>query len=268
VYRDSKLAAQCRRDEIVRHLRPLPDRLARLFAYRQARVWAGAAGIAGFLTLVADVPFGGGHSGWLLLLSWSAMAVAFPAVYLCAKWRMRAAAQRLMTVGDDIFLDVARLQSADPLEHALERTHRLEMASLALPVVALTLLTPLFVHFVVGATFMGIDAHHFSGWVLISLLLVGHAHLTLLILAVMHVLRVRSELDRGAPVSGAGRGFSALLWTVAASSIPGAVLLCIPPILVALTGLLFVPWMFQWVGRRAETERALLEGWGLRIPEP
>jgi hypothetical protein len=52
----------------------------------------------------------------------------------------------------------------------------------------------------------------------------------------------------------------ALLWTVAISTVPGAMLLFVPPLLVAATGALFVPWVFHWAARRAYVERAILAG--------
>lgn len=220
-------------------------------------------GLAGFVALVGDVLLGSHLSSYLLLGTWLAMGLAYLVSLRLVRWRLRVYSRRMLTPGDNPFSDVARLDRGGPTEHVLRRTHSLEAASFMLPLIAFTLLTPLFVHLLIGAAILGVDLHNFNAWVLISLLLVGHAHLTLLILSVMHVLRVRSELDRGVPVQGAARGFWALLWTVAASSIPGAVLLCIPPMLVALTGLLFVPWMFHWSSRRAQQERGILEAQGL-----
>jgi len=216
--------------------------------------------------MIVDLALGGRHSSILLAAAWLLMGTA----YLTSGWIGRRRLRRyekalLEDREDDVFGHLATIEAGSPLERVLSRSHRLEVLGFALPMVALTLLTPLFVHLVIGTTVLGVNIYQFSAWVLISLLLVGHAHLTLLILSVMHVLRIRDELNRGGSVAGASRGFWALLWTVAASSIPGAVLLCIPPILVALTGLLFVPWMFHWVGQRAVLERQILEDHGLQV---
>jgi len=265
VYKDSYFAAQCRRADLLRELHPLPAQLERLYAVRQARIFAGVTGIAGFLALVTEILASGERTSVMLVGTWLAMGLAFGVGRVLGGRRLRRALRRILVSSEDPFIDLARLDGGGPLEVAVRRIHRLETASFALPMAAFTLLTPLFVHLVVGAGLLGVGLKNFNAWVLISLLLVGHAHLTLLILSVMHVLRIRSELDRGVSVVGASRGFWALLWTVAASSIPGAVLLCIPPILVALTGLLFVPWMFHWVGTRARQERFLLEDHGLAV---
>jgi hypothetical protein len=265
VYKDNTVAACCRRDHLLRQVTPLPDAVLRLYAVRQGRTWAGGVGIASFLVMIVDLAAGGRHSSTMLVCAWAAMGVAYLVAKGVSRWHLCRAARHLLIATDDVFDDLARLQAGSPQEVAVRRAHRLEVLSFALPMVALTLITPLFVHLVIGTAVLGVNIYQFSAWVLISLLLVGHAHLTLLILSVMHVLRIREELNRGGSVAGASRGFWALLWTVAASSIPGAVLLCIPPILVALTGLLFVPWMFHWVGQRARAERALLDANGLVV---
>lgn len=263
VYKDSLFAANCRREDLLRSLTPLPPELVALHSRRLARITGGTAGIAGFVALVISVIAGSEFACLVLVGTWVAMAVAYLLTRPIVRWRVHALARRMLQLGDDPLADVARLERGGPTELVLRTTHRLEAASFMMPLVAFTLLTPLFAHLLIGTTILGVSLHSFNIWVLISLLLVGHAHLTLLILSIMHVLRVRAELDRGVQVQGAARGFWALLWTVAASSIPGAVLLCIPPMLVALTGLLFVPWMFQWASRRAQQERAALEAQGL-----
>ncbi len=266
MYKDSLYAARCRREEVLRELPALPDAVARVYGARLGRALAGGAGILSFIVMIVDLALGGRHSSLLPAAAWLLMGTAYLVGAAVGRSRLRRLEQQLLEEGaEDVFGSLAELEAATPVERALHRAHRLEVVGFALPMVALTLLTPLFVHLVIGTTLLGVNIYQFSAWVLISLLLVGHAHLTLLILSVMHVLRIRDELNRGGSVAGASRGFWALLWTVAASSIPGAVLLCIPPILVALTGLLFVPWMFHWVGQRAVAERQLLEEHGLRV---
>lgn len=266
MYKDSLYAARCRREEVLRQLSPLPEPVVRIHGARLGRAAAGGAGILAFGVMVVDLALGGRHSSVLLAAAWLLMGGTYLVGAAVGRAKLRRLERALLATGeDDVFGHLAEIEAATPVERALRLTHRLEVAGFALPMVALTLLTPLFVHLVIGTTLLGVNIYQFNAWVLISLLLVGHAHLTLLILSVMHVLRIRDELNRGGSVAGASRGFWALLWTVAASSIPGAVLLCIPPILVALTGLLFVPWMFHWVGQRAVVERQVLEDHGLRV---
>lgn len=220
----------------------------------------------GFVGLISEIFLGAFYSSYVLLGTWLAMAAVFVIVMLTSRRRLVRYSRRALQSTEYVFDDLSRLERASPRELVVRRAHRLEMWSFALPAVSLTLLLPLTLHLVVGTTFLCMPLAQFNAWILISLLLVGHAHLTLIILSVMHVLRVRSELDRGAAVGGVSHGFWALLWTVTASTIPGALLLCVPPILVALTGLLFIPWMFHWISRRAESERLLLEEHGLLPP--
>jgi hypothetical protein len=220
----------------------------------------------GFLGLICEILAGALYSSYVLLGTWLAMVAVFVSVLLIRRRQLLRSGRRALLATEDVFGDLSRLERASPCELIVRRAHRLEVWSFVLPAVSLTLLLPLTLHLAVGTTFLSMPLAQFNAWILISLLLVGHAHLTLIILSVVHVLRVRSELDRGATVGGVRHGFWALLWTVTASTIPGALLLCVPPILVALTGLLFIPWMFHWISRRAEGERLLLEEHGLMPP--
>ena len=86
----------------------------------------------------------------------------------------------------------------------------------------------------------------------------GHAHAALAICAARHATLIQRELDRGAPVEGLSRGLWAVLWSAAAAALPGAALLFVPPLLVAVTGLVLVPFTFGWAARAAVMERALI----------
>jgi hypothetical protein len=263
VYKNSFFAAQCRRSHLLRRLKPLDAQLVRLYSIRKGRIWAGAIGVFGFFALIAEIFSGAVYSSYLLIANWGAMALAFLMARLVATWYLRYKFKKILLPSDDVFLDLARIEGQELQTFALRKVHQLEMRSLVFPIASLTLMMPFTIHFLVGTLFLCIPFSVFNAWFLISLLLVGHAHLTLLILSVMHVVRIRNELDRGAVVGGIAQGFWALLWTVTASTVPGAVLLCIPPVVVALTGLLFIPWMFHWAAKRAQQERFLLEDHGL-----
>lgn len=261
MYKDHLIAARCRRDGLVREYSgvPVPERLLTLYAVRQARKWAGVAGIAGFLLLVVELFLGARHSSMILMISWGLVLLVYAAVRLLARWRMGRILARELTPSADVFADLTRLDRGTPQDSLRERVSRLEVPSLAVPVAAATLLLPLTLHLLVGSGLLDVYLADFNAWILLSLVLVGHAHLTLLVFSVLHVNRVCRELDLGDEVGGAGRGLWALLWTITASAIPGAIFLFIPPLLVALTGLTFVPWMFFWVARRARSERLLIQ---------
>jgi len=262
VYKDHLFAAKCRLEglhDTSLSSSTLPPDLIRLYAYRQARIWTAAIGIAGFVLVLFDVLGGGRYSTHILLLAWLVMSIVYGATMTIARFHLRRVATRCARPTGDVFLDLARLESDAAVRDAVVRTHRLEQASFALPLAVLALLAPLSLHFIFSLVFLQVSLTSFGGWIAISLLIVGHAHITLLVLAVLHVARLRRELDAGQQVAGASRGFKALLWTTFASAIPGVFLLCIPPPMVFLTGLVFVPWAFAWTARRASSERGRLE---------
>jgi hypothetical protein len=264
VYKDNRYAARCRREDLQKVVveGSIPEALASVFAHRHARLWSSSVGLLGFVTLLVEALAGGRHSSKLLLGSWVAMLLAYPVVRRLAFARCLGFGKLCVAEDDDdekVFADLARLDTGGPRAEVLRRTGRLELASLALPMAAVSLLAPLTIHLLVGTTLLNVRFDQFNAWILMSLVLVGHAHVTLLVFSVMHVVRVRRDLDRGEPTGGVVQGFWALLWTIAASAIPGAVMLFIPPLLVALTGLSFIPLLFVWVGRRACRERRIVE---------
>lgn len=259
MYKDHLFAARCRLETLIssRGIEPVPDELERLLAVRLARTWAGASGVLGFAILVLGLFFGGGYSAEILVGSWGLMGVVFWFGLMVHRRRTAAQVERMLH-GSRVFDLLALLDAGGPRELLGRRARRMEHASLVLPVIAFSLLVPLTLHLVVGATLLDLNLAEFNYWVLLSLILVGHAHLTLLILSVVHVTRVRRELDIGLRCEGVAHGFWALVWTITASAIPGAIFLFVPPVLVGLTGLVFVPWMFLWVARRAQAERRLM----------
>lgn len=56
-------------------------------------------------------------------------------------------------------------------------------------------------------------------------------------------------------------GFKTVAYTTLAAAFPGIVLFAIPPVLVALTGLMFIPLAFNLARRAHKRERAALEAW-------
>jgi hypothetical protein len=272
VYRDHLFAARCRQQQLSREGSPeaAPAELVRVYARRVARIWGAAFGLAGLLAMVLHFLFTMSLRTLSIYIagSWLTAAGAYLVVRLLApqwiRWRLR----RSYATSGDIFFDLGRIDARSPRKFALAAVHRHERLALQLPLVMLSLLAPLSIHLGVAMAFLGVSMNEFGQWILTSAALVGHAHLTLALFSVFHVVRVQRELDAGTRVAGASRGLVALLWTVGASAIPGVVLLCVPPLLVAMTGLLFVPWSFHWVGAAARAERAVLVDLGLTIEPP
>jgi hypothetical protein len=161
-------------------------------------------------------------------------------------------------------VDLARLEAADPLRRAVRLAMSWERGSAALPLVAASLLAPLSLHWLAGSALsaMGGDSLHASDygqWIGISVVIVGHAHLVLAIFCTIWAFRLRG-LGTDEIRSGVRRGWaSALGWTTAASCIPGLVLVAIPPLLVVLTGIVFIPAMFHVMARIIVRERLALE---------
>jgi hypothetical protein len=258
VFKDSQYAAECRRDQLLGVLPEVPPCLIELCAARQTRILVGAVGILGFLALMYNAIAIQNHSGLVVFATWLLMAISFPVFYAIARRRMNQLVRRQFAQTGDVFADVARFERSEPLQMVIQRAQRLERFSLIMPMVAASLLTPLSLHLLVGTTLFS-SAEFFNSWVLVSLILVGHAHLTLIIFSIIHVVRLQRDLDHDTLITGASSGLRALLWTVAASTIPGAALICVPPILVGFTGILFVPWMFQWAAYRAQWERNIID---------
>lgn len=273
MYRDHLYAARCRKQELARELQlEVPPELGRIFARRQARIAAGCTAIAAFLAMVVHfVLVGSLGLSFYLLGAWGVAAVIYITVRLAAPHWLARQVRRLYGARDgDIFDELSQIESNLPRQFMLDRVHRLENRSLRVPMVAVALVAPLSIHLLVALGLLSVSLYSFSHWIVTSLILVGHAHLTLAVFAAVHAGRLQGELDQGRrspseriPLNGAPRGLVALLWTVGASAIPGVVLLCIPPLLVALTGLLFVPWIFHWASQRAVSERKQLIDLGL-----
>jgi hypothetical protein len=269
VYKDHLFAARCRLEQLNgRSQTPspvLPRDLVATYSHRKARTWAGATGAVGACVLAVTVINGGAHASSVLLATWAAMGWAYLTSLLTSGAWLRRAVRQPDTPTDPL-TELERLESKVQLRAALARTHRAEVLSTALPLVVLSLLCPLTLHMGFSFAFLQVDVDEFNRWIVGSYALVGHAHLTLLVFSVRHVLRVRRELDHGQPPVGTSRGFKALVWSTVAGAIPGIVLLCIPPALVFLTGVAFVPWMFAWAAKRIRTERQVLASHGYAYP--
>jgi hypothetical protein len=104
--------------------------------------------------------------------------------------------------------------------------------SLMVPAIGIAALGPITLHMVVVLPLWGSKA--FDMWVLESLLITGLAHV---VFATTSALRA-AELVAGRPARSPR---SVYIATVCASCVPFVVLLAIPPILVAITGVPFLP---------------------------
>jgi hypothetical protein len=229
-------------------------------------VMALAAFAVGLMGLSRD-----GASGAQLfrITSTELLLVAWPAV-LVARILARFFARPLLSMGGRIpmsgnpSVDLARLQTVDPLRAACDLARSWERRSAALPMAAASLLAPLSLHaFVwfplahVQSLASGMD--DFGTWIGVSILIVGHAHLALLVCAVRWAYKLRSVETAKLRV-GLGRAWgTALLVSAGVACLPGIVLLAIPPLLVVVTGLAFVPLMYHRTALALDRERRALE---------
>jgi hypothetical protein len=229
-----------------------------LAARRLARIVAGTAGVALALAMFgttalratreADLPLVFlGAAGPLALLAYAAGRLLGPS------WIRRALCADLV---------VARRSPRDQLAHLEElgsprallgaKVAELEPWSIALPMMALSLLAPLTLHALVAAVAGWMD--DYTIWIAASAAIVGHAHLVLAIACAHFAFRMK---DRD-PAEDPRRGWVVWAIAIAVSAVPGVVFLAIPPALTAVTGLIFIPAMFGWARRTVAAERLRL----------
>ncbi|HEY3817026.1 MAG TPA: hypothetical protein VGL81_07645 [Polyangiaceae bacterium] len=262
VLRQRVAELQARREEDVIFV----DMARRVAARRIGRAVGGGVGLC---TAVAALAIGVvgfaldgklGISTWLLFLAWPAALVSGVLARLVARPLLSLGEGGIAMSGNPS-VDLVRLESTDPLRRACDLAMSWERSSAALPMAALSLLAPLSIH---GAIWWihaqpGPMADDFGIWIAVSMVIVGHAHIALLVCAVRWAYRLRS-VETVQLRADLGRAWgSALLVSAGVACIPGIVLLAIPPILVLVTGLAFVPLMYHCTAGAVARERLALE---------
>jgi hypothetical protein len=242
---------------------------ASVFAARTGRIYAGTTGIVGAALMVASAVASGlwyvfpharlGAVSFptvttFVLGSWPAMAVAYRVGRVVGAHRIRDAATPRQT--GDLHADLARLEHDLPGAVTRRRTAPLERASVALPMFAVALLAPLTLHRLVYS----LVAHDgdFESWARMSLVIVGHAHLVLAALCWQFAYKAFQAPVERIRAEGRRAAWRALGITIGVSALPGAVLLLIPPILTAVTGIAFIPLLFWGMSRILVSERSRL----------
>ena len=233
---------------------------------RIARTAAGAVAIAGGLTMFAVAPVPGLHlAGGVpskdILLGTDALAIA---VYFVARGLARfrlvrtllLSGARLVRTGDPV-ADLARLAISNAPLVLRRMADKLEYRSIVYPLLGLSLLAPLTLH----AAFVGAVGKwsSYDEWIQTSAMVVGHAHVVLCILCVRYARKLRATPVEALVVAGNGDWLRALGFTTLTAAIPGLLLLAVPPILTAVTGVFFIPAMFIVSRRLVINERAALE---------
>ncbi len=141
--------------------------------------------------------------------------------------------------------------------------HRWEEASISLPLAAMAMLLPLTLHLVFWMAVGHVAQwREFDEWIRMSVAWVGIAHVTLAVCAARFAGKVSRTRDIDEDF-GTRAGGRALGITVLASCIPGVVLLGIPPVITAVTGIVPVLLAFRAAAVRVARERAALDEAGL-----
>ncbi len=267
VYRDGLL--QARTEEIA----TLPPLLTRVYVRRVSRIAAGGAATIGFGATALAALLGNGFKAAFDLSLFSApltlmlllTLAAVPVVALIARTgahvKLLSLVRRDLRRTNDTRADVERLERSAAMIVA-EHADALETRSVAAPLVGWALLAPLTLHFVVYA-FME-NSHSFERtvedydwWICASLLLTGVGHVTLAALGVRFAQRLRASFTMGD--GGTPSVWAPLMWTVLAGCVPGVILYLVPPVLVAATGLVFIPATFAAMRARVHAERGAIE---------
>jgi hypothetical protein len=269
LYRDDELGVRLHYEDLLQQRERAIDHLsgpvARIYERRLGRAAAGAVGVAGAAALAAssltvfviDEPKDGALTQ-ILFGSWLVAGAAYLAGRLIAKHRIRSALQRMARPSGDLRADVERLREAEPARALRRLTDGLERSSVALPLMMVALLMPLTLQAIVSKPLFSWKGDDFDGWILMSLAIVGHCHLVLAYLGWRFARTMRSWSTQVLVGKRHREGWVAWGITTAVSFVPGIILLAIPPILVAVTGL-FVPIVFYAMTVRVAAERGTLE---------
>jgi hypothetical protein len=247
---------------------PQRDAARKVAAIRIARAVAGATGLlfsaGAFACGFALQPWAWPHepeSGLLtalLLAAWPAALVAGGLTRAIAGAAMGRRVHAPPMLTGDAGEDLLRLQREDSLGVARAIAARWEWAGAALPLAALSMVAPLTLHFLVRCLFAPLRVGNFDGWIALSVVLVGHAHVALCVCAVVWA-RGLSRRPTAALADGLrGSMLKALFVAVGVASLPGILLMAVPPVLVLVTGLVFVPAMYTATVRCMQRERRTL----------
>ncbi len=237
----------------------VPTALSDLYARRWSRVVAGKIAVIGALMVAASGVVGGiiarnsPSSGitprWSTPLLFGALA-AWLFGYLAARaWaagRLRRILQNQIcerSVHPDPFIEAEQLEREHPVSRATEQIEALGLESARWPLFGAAALLPIGIHLTVySLVLLGkgtLEAlGEFDVWIWISLIVTLPAHVTLLWQSNKFARGIfdQNRIKRLTPWRAVG-------WTSLAGLIPGVVVV-LPPLLIAVTGLLFIPLTF------------------------
>jgi hypothetical protein len=239
----------------------------RVYARRVARSLAGLVGLgAGIALFVAALWQAVAHADArgtltdLLFFGLEGAAVAYAVGRVVGHVLLGRALARAAAVPatGDAARDLAAIETGTPARVVELGASRLETASVALPMMAASFLLPLTLHYAVARLFGWYRTADYDQWILFSVIIVGHAHLALAICCWLFARRARTITAQELVGRGNRDWFVALSAVTLCGAVPGIVLVAIPPVLVFVTGLAFIPAMFLFMRGRIESERAAI----------
>jgi len=229
---------------------PLLPRLRSIRAARIARALAGGVGIAGAIMTAVCACLDGYGVTYALLGSGAAALTTYVLARLLFAFG-GAHEWTLPKLTGELDADLSRIESSNPFRPIARDLQALEVWSTTLPLAALSLLMPLTLHYGALALVAQTSPASFAGWIRISLVIVGHAHLALAGLAVAFGRKLTKLTGEGIASLPIHRAW-ARTWAItnAVSAVP---------VLTAITGLAFIPFMFVFMRRRLMNERSAIE---------
>lgn len=192
----------------------------------------------------------------ILLGSWPAAGLAF---LVTRAWARRSFERRMLVpidVSADVHADLERARRFDPGQHATRMLVAMEAGSMAPLLAGAAMLLPLTIQFFAGLV-LSADIDDYDGWIAISAIAVGHCHLILAVRAWRYGKRLAAVPTMALLHRSYDPGWKTYGIVLAASVFPGVLLMFVPVILVAVTGL-FIPLIYGWAARRIASERDAL----------
>jgi hypothetical protein len=273
IYRDDTLALRLERDQLAARRHAALESVAfaaaaAIFRRRRVRIAAGMvlAALGALVlwgsTVLALANFhslqdGGVQHHWLKYAG-----LAIPGLWVAAIVAAEAAAahsDRILRrdfgrfiASDDAGRDLLHLGTLPTPSLLAERAAALERASIFWPLAGLAMSVPMTLQAPIICVFNRSSELVF--WIMLSGIIAGPAHIALVLCARRYADRLRVE-----PLPKLrDAGWKALGIVTFISAVPFALLLLIPPIVVFVTGSVFVPASFAYIGRRINRERHAL----------
>lgn len=153
---------------------------------------------------------------------------------------------------------VERLSQLSPFAVAKEKARALSLRSLAWPLVAASLLTPLSLHLIAGLFLSSGDVGvfvDFESWIQLSAICVSHCHILLVCLSWRYAKTLSQTPEEGGKLLK-GKWWTSVWITGLSAVIPG---LHITAALVFITGMVFIPLAYYLAARAFWQEERLLK---------